>query len=115
MNSVLANIDQIRQSYSTQTTSQHKASLGQYFTPTEIAVFMASLFELKNKKQYKILDAGAGIGCLSSALLQKIQDTYPHSSCDVTAVELDKQLIATLQHNLQMFDQQNLKFVMKAL
>lgn len=103
MNSVLANIDQIRQSYSTQTNSQHKASLGQYFTPTEIAVFMASLFELKNKKQYKILDAGAGIGCLSSALLQKIQDTYPHSSCDVTAVELDKQLIATLQHNLQMF------------
>lgn len=103
MNSVLANIDQIRQSYSTHTTSQHKASLGQYFTPTEIAVFMASLFELKDKERYKILDAGAGIGCLSSALLQRIQDTYPHSSFDVTAVELDKQLITTLQHNLEMF------------
>jgi len=104
MNSVLANIDQIRQSYSTHTTSQHKASLGQYFTPTDIAVFMASLFELKDKEQYKILDAGAGIGCLSSALLQKIQDSQPNSSCDVTAVELDKQLITTLQHNLQMFE-----------
>ena len=103
MNSVLANIDQIRQSYSTQTTSQHKASLGQYFTPTKIAVFMASLFGLKNKEQYKVLDAGAGIGCLSSALLQRIQDTHPHSSYDVTAVELDKQLITTLQHNLEMF------------
>ncbi|MEK5794990.1 rRNA adenine N-6-methyltransferase family protein, partial [Acinetobacter nosocomialis] len=62
------------------------------------------LFELKYKEQYKVLDAGAGIGCLSSALLQRIQDSYPHNSYDVTAVELDKQLIAILQHNLEMFE-----------
>lgn len=104
MNNILANIDHTRQSFSSKTTSDHKANFGQYFTPASIAIFMASLFNLDDKKCHKILDAGAGIGSLTSALIQKIKDTNSNSLIEVTAIELDTKLITTLRHNLDQFN-----------
>ena len=47
---------------------------GQFFTSKETASFMAGLFVLpSNKQSLKILDAGAGSGILSVALIEKLQ------------------------------------------
>ena len=48
---------------------------GQFFTSKETAIFMAELFDIpSNKATLKILDAGAGSGILSVALVERLQD-----------------------------------------
>lgn len=62
-------------------SKEKRKSIGQFFTPTSIARFMAKLAELKTES-VKILDAGAGSGILTAALCQKcieakiVKDVY---------------------------------------
>jgi adenine-specific DNA-methyltransferase len=74
-----------------------KRELGQFLTPAPIADFMASFFE-KPKSEWRILDAGAGAGALSKALITNISSTTcPPSSIKVTAYEIDSSLLPTLK------------------
>ena len=60
-----------------------RAVLGQFFTPPQIASFMASLFQLRGHKQISLLDAGAGVGSLTRAFLEQVQQqTIPRSFCN---------------------------------
>lgn len=52
-------------------TTQHKKDNGQFFTPTEIAHFMAGLVR-QTKDKLKILDPGCGTAILSSSLIETI-------------------------------------------
>ena len=45
---------------------QHE--LGQFLTPSPVVEFMASLFEI-HRSEVRLLDAGAGAGALSAALI----------------------------------------------
>ncbi len=62
-------LDQVRREASSLLDSKRRSDLGQYMTPSSIAAFMASLFFYSD--QAKLLDAGAGIGSLTSAFLDK--------------------------------------------
>ncbi len=57
--------------YAKTVTTQHKKDNGQFFTPTEIAHFMAGLVR-QTKIQLKILDPGCGTAILSSSLIETI-------------------------------------------
>lgn len=57
--------------YAKTVTTQHKKEKGQFFTPTEIAHFMARLVKERNGK-LKILDPGCGTGILFSSLIETI-------------------------------------------
>ncbi|MBF0450743.1 MAG: hypothetical protein HQK75_08590 [Candidatus Magnetomorum sp.] len=46
---------------------EKKAKLGQFFTPINIAQFMANLFTRTTHVNCHLLDAGAGLGTLSIA------------------------------------------------
>jgi hypothetical protein len=48
---------------------QHE--LGQFLTPNPVAEFMASLFEI-HRREVHLLDAGAGAGALSAALVGRL-------------------------------------------
>ena len=48
---------------------QHE--LGQFLTPNPVAEFMASLFEIP-RSEVHLLDAGAGAGALSAALVGRL-------------------------------------------
>jgi 2-polyprenyl-3-methyl-5-hydroxy-6-metoxy-1,4-benzoquinol methylase len=50
------------------TTWTSSTSWGQFLTPSPIAEFMASLFEI-HRSEVHLLDAGAGAGALSAALI----------------------------------------------
>lgn len=63
--------DRMGQIYSERITSQHKKGKGQFFTPPEIAHFMASLAKQTNSK-IKILDPGCGTVILSSSLIERL-------------------------------------------
>lgn len=81
--------------------SQRK-KYGQFFTSKETAVFMADLFDVPvNKTQLHILDAGAGSGVLSIALIEKLQIMSHIQYVHLVCYENDPQIIELLRMNLQ--------------
>lgn len=87
------------------TRSLKKKKLGQYFTPHNIADFMARMFsrtELADGSQMSLLDPGAGSGALSKAVFQ-IWLSGQYGKCDlhITAYEIDSSLIQGLEKELQ--------------
>ena len=78
--------------------------LAQFFTPTKIANFMATLFTLnKNTRQIRILDPGAGEGVLSKAIIDRIIDEkITVDKIEVVAIEIDPILIDRLESNYKI-------------
>ena len=70
--------DRVGQLYAKTVTTQHKKDNGQFFTPTEIAHFMAGLTK-QSKDKFKILDPGCGTAILSSSLID------PRLAVDIAA------------------------------
>lgn len=63
---------------------------GQFFTSKETATYMASLFCIpKSKSQISILDAGAGSGILSVALVERLSQETDAELC-LTCYENDR-------------------------
>lgn len=84
--------------------SRKKTQLGQYFTPAEIAGFMADLFDQRAGTHCYLLDAGAGIGSLSAAFLKRwgCGDTH-FCSVSIDAFEIDEQLHPSLAETLEEY------------
>lgn len=75
--------------------------LAQFFTPSPVAEFMASLFE-RHPQQWHLLDAGAGNGALTTALVKRLCSSYRKpTSISVTAYELDETLMESLRVSLR--------------
>lgn len=82
------------------TSSIHKESYGQYFTPYPIAKFMSSLFPATDKK-IKLLDPGAGIGTLSCSFMERIvQEHWNTPNIHISAYDIDKTVYKTLDANI---------------
>ena len=75
---------------------------GQFFTSRETARFMASLFTIPdNKPELTILDAGAGSGVLSAALLERIESFPSVKEVHLVCYENDPNVIELLKKNLE--------------
>lgn len=86
--------------YSSSVDVQHKKENGQFFTPIEIAAFMASFSEFSGHF-VRILDPGCGSGILSCSLLERLVDSCPNlESVKLVAYETDAQLIPIANHTL---------------
>jgi len=79
--------------------------LGQFLTPRPVADFMATLFEAR-WQELDLLDAGAGQGALSAALVRWLcAARHKPKRISVTAYELDKTLIESLHATLHECEQ----------
>lgn len=96
--------------YTIQTTNRYiqmmpksqRKKYGQFFTSKETAVFMAELFDIPvAKAELHILDAGAGSGILSVALIERLQAMPQLRSIHLVCYENDCQIIELLQRNLE--------------
>lgn len=78
-----------------------KRELGQFFTPPQLAGFIASFFT-RPLGDWRVIDAGAGSGVLTLALLRKILagGSRP-ASFHVTACEIDPAAIKLLGETLE--------------
>ena len=83
--------------------SQRK-QYGQFFTSMETARFMASLFFVKSEKQeLYALDAGAGSGILSVALLERLNGVLTkEQTLYLTCYENDPNVLPLLEKNLEL-------------
>ena len=99
---VLAEDLEIVQKYIEQMPKSQRKKYGQFFTSKETAVFMAELFEVPvDKEQLHILDAGAGSGILSVALIERLQTIPRLQYIHLVCYENDPQIIELLRANLQ--------------
>ncbi len=94
-------IDQARREASSLLDSQRRSDLGQYMTPSPIAAFMASLFSYNGSA--RLLDAGAGVGSLTAAFLDKA--LQKETIVDAETWEIDNILGGYLKNTLDDYVQ----------
>jgi adenine-specific DNA-methyltransferase len=86
-------IERLRRSSAKDTSNVAKARLGQYFTPAPVASFMASLFKATQLRDCRLLDAGAGVGSLTHAFLQRaVRTDFRFNQINIDAYEQDYSL-----------------------
>jgi adenine-specific DNA-methyltransferase len=101
---LLATVEQTRLKVSKNTEAERKSQLGQFFTPARTAQFMANLFTSKDILDCRLLDAGAGIGSLSSAFLERcIAAELNFKKIEITAFELDNLIHEELNNLLSSY------------
>jgi len=81
----------------------NRAKLGQFLTPAAIARLMASMFGKNGIEEVRILDPGAGIGTLFSALVERLcaKRSVPRR-ISVTAYELEPVFIDYLEDTMRV-------------
>lgn len=85
---------------------KHKAEFGQFMTPSSVARFMASLFPSCTLQTCHLLDAGAGVGALSCAFLDRWKNGgFAFETVEATAYEIDDALRAHLAQHLADYSQ----------
>lgn len=100
----LERIDGVRRLLAKSTPQSRKCELGQFMTPAGIAQFMASLFPAPKTTICRLLDAGAGIGTLSSAFLERcMKRELVFDSIEAFAYELDESLRTHLAGHLSAY------------
>ncbi len=87
------------------TDPERRADLGQFFTPSHVARFMAAM--LRNPSppnEFRLLDAGAGNGILTAAVATELSTRPPASrpnALNATVWEIDERLVPDLNGTLK--------------
>jgi adenine-specific DNA-methyltransferase len=96
---LLDHADSVRRKVAPGLALKRKSQLGQFLTPAPVARFMASLFPPSTLQTCALLDAGAGVGALTCAFLDRwtAGEGFQFVSAEVEAYEID----ATLRGHLE--------------
>lgn len=101
---MLSTVEDRRLQLSKSTRAEKKAHFGQFLTPERTAAFMTGLFP-DGKGDCRLLDAGAGIGSLSAAFLDRWRNGgFRFRRVEVDAFELDHDLIQYLSKTLNKYN-----------
>ncbi len=92
--------DRIGQEYLRLASAEDRRLRGQFFTPVEIADFMARLYPTTERTSLRILDPGAGAGILSCALCEAIATSGKVKELAIDAYESDANLAGCLEKSL---------------
>ncbi len=92
--------DYLGEIYTSQVSKDHKKGKGQFFTPTEIADFMANLVTKPQSRDITILDPGCGTGVLSCSLIEKLTE-FEIDTIEHVAFETDYKLFPFIEKSFQ--------------
>ena len=81
-------------------SAAQRSALGQFFTPAPIASLLAGMFD-PPEGPVRVLDPGAGVGSLTAALVDRAVVEGWAGDLDVTAVEVDRDLLEVLTETLR--------------
>ena len=100
---MLSTIEQTRLRLSKNTEAKKKSQFGQFLTSARTAAFMANLFP-DSKGICHLLDAGAGIGSLSAAFLDRWDTAgFDFQRVELDAFEIDDSLYSYLNQTLEKY------------
>ena len=96
--------DSVRREVAPCIAKKRKAELGQFMTPSSVARFMANMFPPSTLQTCRLLDAGAGVGALSCAFLDRwVAGDLGFKAVEVTAYEMDEMLRGYLKQHLSSY------------
>ena len=95
----LLDIDLVKKQATAKLDQSRRGELGQFLTPSKLASFMASLF-LPNHGEVHLLEAGAGVGSLIAAFLDKAEI---QNEVGITAYEIDPILLPYLSNIIRAY------------
>jgi len=90
----------LQQRYENSTSAEVRKEKGQVFTPPEVARFMASLLSAI-PVDYTLLDPGAGVGCLTAAVCERVLRLRSARRLMAHLFENDPKLLPLLRRNLE--------------
>ena len=103
---MLSAVEQSRLRVSKTTDAKRKSQLGQFLTPARTAQFMAGLFRQTTRANCRLLDAGAGIGSLTAAFLERwASGGFNFLRVEADAFEIDECLHPYLTQTLEEYKQ----------
>ncbi len=100
MSDLLQYVRRLQTRYLQSTTPKHQKQHGQVFTPPEVAEFMASLFS-GFPKTFRLLDPGAGAGCLSAAVCGRVVRLRSPRKIELHLFETEPALAQLLKSNME--------------
>ncbi len=102
---LLEHADAVRREIAPEIALKRKSELGQFMTPAAVARFMASLFPPSTLQTCRLLDAGAGVGSLSCAFLDRWTSGqgFSFQNVEVHAYEIDDVLQRHLESTLASY------------
>ena len=93
--------DSVRREVAPRIAQKLKSELGQFMTPSSVARFMAGMFPPSTLQTGHLLDAGAGVGALSCAFLDRwLTGGFGFKTVVATAYEVDETLRGHLMQHL---------------
>ena len=96
--------DSVRREVAPNTAQKHKSELGQFMTPSSVARFMAGMFPPSTLQTCRLLDAGAGVGALSCAFLDRwLAGGFGFKAVEATAYEVDEKLRGHLKQHFAAY------------
>ena len=98
---LLQTVEQRRQTVSASLSAKHRSALGQAFTPSRPASFLAGLLDLPQSGVFRVLDPGAGVGSLSAAVVARVIEECSGLEVEITAFEVDEALMPHLAATLE--------------
>lgn len=99
LNEIIINTDNFMLSV----PKKERKKYGQFFTNETTAIFMASLFTFDlSKPNISILDAGAGTGILSTAVVDRLINESYNGKIHLTCYETDEHVLPLLKLNLEL-------------
>ena len=102
---ILEQVDLLRIKANTQLNPKTKSSLGQYFTPSPICLYMASLFT-NISGDIKLLDPGSGTGSLTAAFVDEAFKRGKVDSLTVTTLDLERVVEPYIIETLNLIEKQ---------
>lgn len=89
---------------------KERKKYGQFFTSMETAQYMASMFVIPEKQEViSVLDAGAGSGILSCAMIERLGKIKDIKEIELTCYETDENVLPLLKENLFFVQMQSCK------
>lgn len=109
---MLKNIIEKTSQYIENMPKKERKKYGQFFTSMETAQYMASLFVIPEKQEIiSVLDAGAGSGILSCAMLERLDKIEGIKEVELTCYETDENVLPLLKENLSFMQMQSCKHI----
>ncbi|MEX2176868.1 MAG: Eco57I restriction-modification methylase domain-containing protein [Pirellulaceae bacterium] len=90
-----------QQQFDAITSEEERKVRGHFGTPPEIANFMAGMFAEVQRSEYRVLDAGAGVGTLAAAICERFVHQAKPSSVDFDLWDSDPSLEPFLRRTME--------------
>jgi adenine-specific DNA-methyltransferase len=91
----------LQHQYESRTSVEKRKNKGQYFTPPEVCAFMAGLFSKPATGQFRFLDPGAGVGSLSAAVCERLNQSTTSLCIEAVLFENDRDVLPYLHRTME--------------